>query len=53
MCMALMLLLAAGAGREQSNSHQGSAQQEAARKFRTFLEQDGKQWMEEYPETAS
>jgi len=37
----------------QSASDQTGAQAKAARNFRAFLERDWKQWMREYPETAT
>ena len=37
----------------QSGPNQTAAQAEAARKFRAFLEQDWKRWMEDYPVMAT
>jgi uncharacterized protein (DUF885 family) len=45
---AVPLLVVSGAVREQ-----GSPQQDAAQKFRKFLDEDWKLWMEQYPEMAT
>jgi uncharacterized protein (DUF885 family) len=37
----------------QSASGQTASQNEAGRKFRTYLDEDWKRWMEEYPELAT
>jgi uncharacterized protein (DUF885 family) len=47
------LLVVSSAGKEQTKSQHGSSQHEAAQKFRAFLDEDWKRWMEEYPETAT
>jgi uncharacterized protein (DUF885 family) len=56
-----VLMFAAGSGMfflalpasAQSGPGQGPSQTEAARIFRTYLEQDWKRWMEDYPVMAS
>ena len=45
---AVPLVVVSGAAREQ-----GSPQQDAAEKFRKFLDEDWKLWMEQYPEMAT
>ena len=64
--LTLMMLLAAGVGvwglpllvfsdggPEPRVAQQGSPQQEAVYKFRAYLEEDWKLWMEQYPEMAT
>jgi len=61
--MRMLLMLAIGFGGSsllmpmlalaQSTPEQVASQTEAARKFRAYLEEDWKRWMEEYPEAAT
>ena len=61
MRMVLMMLVAAGSGLfalpmlalAQSSASQSGEQAEAMRKFRAYLDEDWKRWMEEYPEMAT
>jgi uncharacterized protein (DUF885 family) len=61
MRLLLMLVLTAASGMfflpvlalAQSGPRQAAAQAEAARKFRAYLEQDWKRWMEDYPVMAT
>ncbi len=56
-----LVILAAGAGlyffpmlaTTPSGTSQNESQNDAARKFRAYLDEDWKHWMEEYPEMAS
>src|SRR5271163_1300369 len=61
--MRMLLMLAIGFGGSsllmpmlalaQSTPEQVASQTEAARKFRAYLDEDWKRWMEEYPEAAT
>jgi uncharacterized protein (DUF885 family) len=50
---AVPLLVVSSGSAEHAHSQQGSPMQESTQKFRTFLEEDWKLWMEEYPEVAT
>jgi uncharacterized protein (DUF885 family) len=48
-----MMLLAQGAPNQKSAVESSTTHNDATRKFRAYLEEDWKRWMEEYPEFAT